>query len=367
VKQRDFTLVAAEQDHTIAGAAARTTRIDMRWTSSSTPECAVVHLNEFEQTSAAELLPCLGSLPDYDRDPSQNEVLAAKLVYRALPDVVRALSLLNSFRFPLIIVKGLPAPSLTIRTPKEGAVDEIAVKPHVGFLSGLCRHVYKSGAFAYATENQGRILRAVAPIPSEAGKASSQGFDNDLGWHHDNAHYPMIIEPSFVCNGPFMNPIQAFVAIHTRDDVPMELTSLDTILSELETLHGSELVRLLCEARFAVRWPASHTLGGRIATRNVPVLVADRDGYLHSRFHLNNIVAEHEGASYALDRLRAVVASHEAELCIVSDPGDLIIYSNTRMMHHRRCYAPRFDGADRYYVRAYFAPLSVLGDNRVIG
>ncbi|WP_409998422.1 TauD/TfdA family dioxygenase [Bradyrhizobium sp. SZCCHNR2009] len=65
---------------------------------------------------------------------------------------------------------------------------------------------------------------------------------------------------------------------------------------------------------------------------------------------MNNIIAEYEGASYALDRLREAVASHEAELRIASTPGDLIIYSNTRMMHRRRCYAPRFDGADRYEV-----------------
>ncbi|MGZ2505269.1 hypothetical protein EHI47_26495 [Rhizobium leguminosarum] len=54
-------------------------------------------------------------------------------------------------------------------------------------------------------------------------------------------------------------------------------------------------------------------------------------------------------------------------IALRSKPGDLILYSNTRMMHRRSAYEPRFDGTDRYFVRVYFAPLSLLAAGRVLG
>lgn len=352
-----------------AGGAAMKTepaRVEMHWTRNSKPKHAIVHLTPLEQQRAISALPALRNLADYDKDPSGNEAKAAELVATYLSEVVRVIELLHRFGFPLIVVKGLPAPCPGIATPLDGNVAEAAVKPNVGYLSGMFGAACKLGAFAYASENRGRILRAVTPVRAAAGKASSQGFDHDLGMHNDNTNQPMLIEQAFVRGKPFMNPVQGFVAINTRADVPMEVESLDDILWYLEEVHGGDAVLPLFEPEFAIRWPDSHVHAGQIAVEGVPLLVRDADGSVHSRFHASNVVALTEDAKDALDKFGDFAATGTSVIEIGSNPGDLIVYSNTRMMHRRRAFAPRFDGTDRYYVRAYLAPLDVLSRPRVI-
>lgn len=351
-----------------AGAAVKPkpTRVKMHWTQNSNPKYAIVQLTSLEQQLAMKALPALGELADYDVDPQANEAKAADIVTAHLPEAVRVIELLHSFGFPLIVVKGLPAPCSRVATPLDGNVDEAAVKPNVGYLSGLFRKACKLGAFAYATENSGRILRAVTPVRTQTGKASSQGFDNDLDMHNDNANQPMVIEQAFVHGKSFMNPVQGFVAIKTRADVPMEVQSLDDVLCQLEDVYGIDAARPLFEPEFAVRWPDSHLHAGEIAVEGVPLLIRDTDRNVHSRFHASNVVALTEHAQDALDKFRELTATAAWVIEIAADPGDLIVYSNTRMMHRRRAFAPRFDGTDRYYVRTYLAPLDVLTRGRVI-
>jgi hypothetical protein len=177
----------------------------------------------------------------------------------------------------------------------------------------------------------------------------------------------MIYEDKVSNNAAFMNPYQAFAAIRTRNDVPMEVVPLDDLLFEVVSAFGPQLIRVLSLPLYAVRWPDSHASGGQIAISAVPVLVRDGYGNLHSRFHEENTVGLTPEARHALDCFREVVKSTEAVLEIRSHPGDLVLYSNTRAMHRRRAYTPMFNGMDRYYVRTYLAPRRFLSDGRVRG
>lgn len=346
--------------------AAEPSRVRMHWTCDACPKYAVVYLTESERHRVSMILPSLRDLPDYDKSPVAFEAMATDHVAVCLPDVTRILELLHSFGFPLIVVKGLPKPFPAIATPLDGNVDAAAVKPHVAAFVGLFGLGCKLGGFAYATENRGLILRAVTPLLSEKGKASSQGFDSDLCWHNDNANHFMLNEAGFSPGKAFMNPVQGFVAINTRPDVPMELVSLDDVLFQLEERFGKGVRDDLFDSGFGVLWPDSHVLARQVAAKNVPLLVNDESGNVHSRFHGSNVFAIDERCGRALEIFREVLSATTSIVEIDSDPGDLIVYSNTRMMHRRRAFEPRFDGSDRYFVRVYLAPLRAFNSSRVV-
>jgi L-asparagine oxygenase len=326
-----------------------------------------IHLTDAERLRAAMAATEFGSLGDYDVSPEEFEKRAGDIVKRNLPGVVWTLKGLRRLKPPLIVVSGLPAPDPIVKAPANGVVDQAPIQGTIAFLAGLMASGMSRHAFAFRSENGGRLARAVVAVQDQKGKASSQGFDHDLDWHNDNANQSMVCEAAFVPGTPFMNPWQGFAAIKTRRDVPMEVVSLDDVLFELHEKFGSEPRAQLMNPEFAVKWPDSHARGGEIAVENVPVLVVDSRGGIHSRYHAANVIGMNPKAQDALDMLREVTAATTSVIEIESNPGDLIVYSNTRAMHRRRAYTPNFDGNDRYYVRLYFAPASALTYGRVVG
>ncbi|KPL50855.1 hypothetical protein ABB55_00270 [Prosthecomicrobium hirschii] len=340
--------------------------VRLEFSKAGNAKSATVHLPENEEERAFCAAQALSSLGQIDAETTAFGLEAAAIVQKHLPstyDIVRALS---RKAVPQIIIKGLPRPCPLIATPLNGMVFEPDVRPQTGFLVALLGSAANLVPFAYGTENRGLILRAVVPVAELKGKASSQGSANDLGMHNDNANQAMIHEAWFEPGAPFMNPYQAFVCIRPRRDVPMETAALDDILPELDASHGPEPARILQAPVFDVRWPDSHQKGGQIAVAGVPVLVPDSLGRMHSRYHAANISSTDANAQAALDKFHQIVAGTKSVMEIHSEPGDLLIYSNTRMMHRRRAYAANFDGSDRYYVRVYLAPAEALGGRYLI-
>lgn len=342
------------------------TRVQFELTKNGKPKYAVIRLTALERERAEVAVALLQQLPNIDSDPLLSESMAAQIVVRHLPSVVHVVGEIYEAGFPLIVIKDLPAQRRLVETPADGIVDNDAVRPAVGFLTGILRQACNVGAFSYLTENNGRILRAVAPVKRDAGKASSQGFDNDLGWHNDNTPCPMVFEPSFRLGRAPMNPLQGFVAIKTRQDVPMEMASLDDFLFDLEVEHSADVILQLSKPVFGARWPDSHVDGGRVAIEGVPLIVADQKGHWHCRYHVANVFGCTPEARIALNKLHDATSAADPVVEVFSAPGDLIVYSNTRMMHRRRAFAPRFDGSDRYYVRVYFSPLASLTNHRIL-
>ena len=170
---------------------------------------------------------------------------------------------------PQVAVVGLPSVCPLTITPSDGVVVEDAVRAQVGFLVALLGSAGGLAPFAYASENGGRVLRAVSPVAALKSSASSQGSANDLGWHNDNANQPMVQEKGFAPGGPILNPAQAFVCVRPKADTPMETLALDDVLVEVEAAHGPEVMLALQRPDFDVRWPDSHKNGGEVATRGV--------------------------------------------------------------------------------------------------
>lgn len=340
--------------------------VRLEFSKNGNAKSATVQLPENATEQAYCAAQALSSLGQIDAKTAAFGREAADIVQKYLPSIYHTVHALSRKAVPQIIIKGLPRPCPLITTPLNGMVFEPDVRPQTGFLVALLGSAANLVPFAYGTENRGLILRAVAPVAELKGTASSQGSANDLGMHNDNANQAMTHEAWFEPGAPFMNPYQAFVCIRPRLDVPMETAALDDILPELDAAHGPEPARILQAPVFDVRWPDSHQKGGQIAVAGVPVLVPDALGRMHSRYHAANISSTDANAQAALDKFHRVVSDTKSIMEIHSEPGDLLIYSNTRMMHRRRAYQANFDGSDRYYVRVYLAPAEALGGRHLI-
>jgi hypothetical protein len=340
-------------------------RLSLTWGNDGKPRQASVKCMPADQDAAEQAAAECQNLPCYETHPEEFEEQAISICQKHLAPVVAAATIAADRQFPLVTVSGLPSPGPNVVTPSNGYVDEQSIRSQVAFLVGILGPAFDFGGFAYASENKSLLLRGVAPVRNQIGKATSQGWDADLGMHNDNACHWMIHERTISGAAPFMNPVQAFAAIRSSDAVPMEVLCLDDVLADLTAGFGVDAVTPLACSEFAVRWPDSHDRDGEIAISDVPLLVRDAFGNWNSRFHMANVIGLTERANEAFGRLKAVIEATEAIREIQSHPGDLIAYSNTRTMHRRRAYTPKFDGTDRYYVRLYLAPRRLLTGGRV--
>jgi L-asparagine oxygenase len=327
---------------------------------------ATVRLTSQELEAAWTAAKKLRTLGKIDDDPVIFQKCADQVVKLLLPALYMDCVDLARVGVPQIAVVGLPIVCPLTVTPSDGVVVEDDVRAHVGFLVSLLGAAGGLAPFAYASENGGRVLRAVSPVAALKSSASSQGSSNDLGWHNDNANQPMVQERTFVPGGPILNPAQAFVCIRPKADTPMETLALDDVLVELEEAYGHDVVVALQRPDFEVRWPDSHKHGGAVAVSGVPLLVKDELGHVHSRYHEANVTASGHGAAVALQKFREVVGATTSMMEVHGQPGELLIYSNTRIMHRRRAFEAKFDGADRYYLRVYLAPRFALKGHHLI-
>ena len=57
-----------------------------------------------------------------------------------------------------------------------------------------------------------------------------------------------------------------------------------------------------------------------------------------------------ERAAAALEHLRLCIGQSKQKIQL--EPGDLLVFDNRRSAHARSAYTPRFDGSDRWLLRA---------------
>ncbi len=327
---------------------------------------ARINLTSDDAVAASKAKSKFDHLFEYESDPESFERAAHAILRAELPWLGDASAFVLKRAAPVVVVSGFAAHAAPIVTPDDGVVDGKAVRAPVATLVGTFGRFCEMGGFSYASENKGLVQRAVAPIKRLANEVSSQGYKSELNFHCDNANQPMACEHDALANGKLMNPYQGFVAINTEPTVPMELAAVADIKNGMARRFGPDSVAALYRHEFAIKAPASHNDGGEIAASQVPLFVHDDNGLTHARYHADNVIGLTDTAEYALTCLHETVAASPV-IALRSKPGDLILYSNTRMMHRRSAYKPRFDGTDRYFVRVYFAQLSLLAAGRVLG
>lgn len=110
----------------------------------------------------------------------------------------------------------------------------------------------------------------------------------------------------------------------------------------------SRITRLLAEPRYAFETDNPVvTVGGVGLTAPQPI-VTRRNGHRMIEY-VGDLVATDAAAQDALDQLHAAV--DEAMVPLPLSAGDLLILDNSRVVHGRTAFEPRYDGTDRWLQR----------------
>jgi hypothetical protein len=292
-----------------------------------------------------------------DRDAREMMALGQREMIRCLaPTAAQQIKLFGTGRnSPVLVVKGLPAQKVIPPTPFLGFGDE----EKTAFADLLLFGIYalmgvEPVAFDY--ENDGRLLRNVAPTLSGKGQKSSQGYDLDLRWHSDNPCGPF---------EPKQHPVGArkrspsprflgFSGLRNADangkPVPTRVLPVGPVLARLSV----NTKAVLCQCEFRVNPPASN--GCKPLVR-VPLLdEAGGEYFLRFNFDPDQVQGMTKRANVALETLKAALEAATAEVIpVVVEPGTILVFDNYRVVHARDTFDPGADLSVARWLRRCYA------------
>jgi hypothetical protein len=210
-------------------------------------------------------------------------------------------------------------------------------------------------AIGWTTQQGGRILTDVLPIPGMENSLVSSSSHTELGWHTEDAF------------SPYRADYVGLFCLRSNDDTPTTVSFVDPMLLP------EAAIRVLMEPRFL--FSPDHSHGTRDAPDVVrapildgpvdaPVLRIDRD-----------FTTPLPGDVEAERALRQIVGQLDANLYDVRlTAGDVGFIDNRNVVHGRRPFQPRYDGRDRWLRRVNVAvdlrrtrPGRLAADTRAIG
>ena len=273
-------------------------------------------------TRLAVSLPCAGDLLEFAARPSPAAAL---------------------------LVRNVPVGEIGATPSAPGERDEVWTRPELLLLAAARLLGHPIG---YAPEHGGRLVQDIVPVKGAEHLQVSTSSSNDLMFHTETAFHP--------------HRPRHLLLLCLRGE-PGAATTLLSVRGLIEGLEES-VIEILNEPRFAtavdlsfldgrrsVLGEAHRILGG---SREDPTLLFDAD----------LTVGLDPGA------VRAVTAVNEristAHRSLVLERGDLLVVDNARAVHGRSSYQARFDGTDRWLLRAFtvadLSPSSADRQGRII-
>jgi Fe(II)/alpha-ketoglutarate-dependent arginine beta-hydroxylase len=200
--------------------------------------------------------------------------------------------------------------------------------------------------FGYATPQDGRIVHNVMPISGAESDQSGHGSEATLAWHTEDAFTHVRAD------------YLALLGLRNAGAVATTVAGIGA-LDELDPFDW----RLLSEARFAIVPDDEHL---RASIRpGMSVLTESRDGGLRmpvlSRGHhgfqmmIDSVYMRPVDETAAAAFRRAAEALDAQLRRIRLGPGDILLIDNHRAVHGRERFPARFDGTDRWLLKASIA------------
>ena len=186
----------------------------------------------------------------------------------------------------------------------------------------------------YRGESAGRICQAIVPVRKDAAEQASTGAV-DLLTHTEQA-FNMRTRPDFIL----------LSALRGDPDAATYFMTAKTIVNELPTW----VVRKLSEPVFWSTVDASFVRSGVPNEPRGPFAVlagSETDPIL--TFDDDLVFTESESHREALDAVRRLWMQKRS--AVVLAPGETLIIDNSRVIHGRSEYYPKYDGGDRWLVR----------------
>jgi Fe(II)/alpha-ketoglutarate-dependent arginine beta-hydroxylase len=209
--------------------------------------------------------------------------------------------------------------------------------------------------FSYLTQQRGRMVLDVFPVPGHEGSQLGSSSTTLLEWHTEDAFHP--------CRADWI----MLICIRNRERVA-------TMFGPVQELDLTPRTReLLFQERFIIKPDESHTAEFNATTtgyeqdplvveafrrvremnlrpQRVSVLSGDRRApYVRIDPAFMERKFGDEPAEGALDE---IIRQFDARIHdVVLGPGELLIIDNLRAVHGRRPFAARYDGTDRWLRR----------------
>ena len=188
--------------------------------------------------------------------------------------------------------------------------------------------------FNYTSLWNGRLVQNMVPVPGKEYSQTSQSSTGMLDWHvEDGFRDDRCDYAALLCLRG--DPVGASKYCQARD---LRLSP--------------ETVAILRQERFQMRPDTAHILTGEPPIRHLAVLTGPESAPeicydMHGLTPLDDADTEAAGA---IRELRACV--DEAQISHVMEKGDLLMFDNRRVVHARGPFTARFDGTDRWLIRA---------------
>jgi Fe(II)/alpha-ketoglutarate-dependent arginine beta-hydroxylase len=193
-------------------------------------------------------------------------------------------------------------------------------------------------AICWATQQGGRVVHDVLPVPGAEMSLLSSSSHKELGWHTEDAFSS--------CRADYVG----LLCLRNPQDIPTTMSCLDSaaippdvaaiLASEHFTIapddsHGADQAG---DGESAARPPLVRLLAG---APEAPVLRIDRD--------FTSVPGNSPSARRALEWLIRHLDGNTYEMIL--RPGDTCFIDNRNVVHGRRSFRPRYDGRDRWLKR----------------
>jgi len=234
-----------------------------------------------------------------------------------------------------LLVRGLLADTVGLQpTPATTTPAVLEQVARIGVLSLLAVLSALGEPFTFASLYEGRLVQHVAPVPGREAAQTSEGSDSVLEWHVEDA---------------FTEDRCDFFGLLCLRGEP----GVATLVAAARRLDLPDAVeRVLRQPRFVVEPDIAH---GVRAGPGLPVLSAltgpaeDPEICFDAVYQRPADPGDDEAAA-ALAVL--VSALEDVAVAHVLESGELLIADNRRVVHGRATFRPRYDGTDRWLLRA---------------
>ena len=187
----------------------------------------------------------------------------------------------------------------------------------------------------YSAEHGGSVVQNISPTAADAMRQTSTSSRSQLQFHTETAFHRQ-------------RP-RTLLLLCLRGD-PTAATTLCCIDDVVDAL-APEVRQALHEPRFRTR--VDESFGGTPTgplSNPAPVLSGEWE-HPAMVFDAALMVGTDPAATAALEVLGETVAALHTS--VVLEPGDLLVIDNSRCVHGRTAFVPRFDGTDRWLQRTF--------------
>jgi hypothetical protein len=283
-----------------------------------------------------------------DSDADTYAMIGARLMWNQLPLwILERISDWRRAPTPWFTVENLPQTPEWVPTPQDGFCDESLLTVVNLVQLGMLR-LLGLAPVAYRWENNGRLIRNVAPRPGFGRARTSWGYSASLDWHTDDSvldHHetaePSIAIPHYL----------SFYGMRNDEAVPTDLLPVSSVVSTLPEW----VVAHLRLPEFLVTAPESYAWGpadGPMAREAVPLLWTLPGGDDAVRYGPGRISGLTLRAARALSFFERRLGELDG-VPVLLDAGDFHIFDNRRVLHRRVPFQPAAPGAARWLRRCY--------------